>query len=160
MEVKVHDLDCVFVTKIRLCFSGTWSRIPAIHLGTSPGTVSRKPPVHIRLQLMEEHCCFSCSLWVLPFKAHVVFFIVCFLWTFRPRFSGIWCGNVCVGTLEFFSLKVSPTFAIVLLITSDSHQTLFSPLRTQERTKHAQVTARCSCTIFALFGSIRTKSLN
>jgi len=36
----------------------------------------------------------------------------------------------------FFPLKDSPAFAIVLLITSDSHQTLCSPLRTQERTLH------------------------
>jgi len=109
---------------------------------------------------MEEHCWFSCSLWIFPFKAYAVFFIMCFLWTFRPRFSGIWCRNVCVGTLEFFfSLKVSPAFAIVLLITSDSHQTLCSPLRMQEWTKDAQVTARFCGTIFPLYGSICTKSL-
>ena len=60
----------------------------------------------------------------------------------------------------FFLLKDSLAFAIVLLITVDSHQTLCSPLRTQEWTQHAQVPARFCCTIFALYASIRTKLLN
>jgi hypothetical protein len=114
--------------------------------------MSRKPSLHFRMQLTEEHCC---SLKSSP--VHTVLYIfsyVLFLWIFLPRFFCIWCGNVCIETLQFFSLQDPSDVSLVLVITSVFTKPCVVPHLTYS-TKHTG----CSCCIICtLYCPIRRNS--